>query len=50
VTVVSTRELLGIVFCPTCAQDTMPCERTGICFFCERQLVAVPAKIRRPKT
>jgi hypothetical protein len=42
------RELLGIHFCPTCGEDTMPCERTGMCFFCDRQILAVAAKpVRR---
>lgn len=35
------RTILGIVYCHVCKQDTMPCERTGICFFCDTQLVAV---------
>lgn len=40
-----TRASLGIVYCPTCKQDTMPCERSGICFFCDRQLVAMKPRL-----
>lgn len=35
---VDSRELLGIVYCGRCRQDTIPCERTGRCFFCEAPL------------
>lgn len=33
------RDVLGIVFCETCQEDTMPDDRTGCCFFCGTQLV-----------
>lgn len=35
----SDRDVLGIVFCPTCGCDTMPHDATGQCFFCDTQLV-----------
>ena len=40
----STRELLNIVFCPTCKVDTMPSDRTGQCFFCDTQLCGPQTK------
>lgn len=35
----TTRDILGIHFCPRCRLDTMPDERTGRCFFCDTQIV-----------
>jgi hypothetical protein len=40
------REILGIVRCPRCDEDTIPCERTGRCFFCDTKLVDPPPRIR----
>ena len=44
------REALGIVYCPTCQQDTMPLEPSGICAFCDLQLVPPAPKRSRLST
>lgn len=31
-------DLLGIRFCPTCQEDTIPHDETGMCLFCDTQI------------
>lgn len=38
------RELLGIVYCPTCEQDTMPLS-TGLCGFCDTKIAPRDRKL-----
>lgn len=35
------REFFGAVFCPKCAKDTLPHDRTGVCLWCDT-LIAAP--------
>lgn len=41
------RQVLGIVYCPVCEQDTMPEQRTGQCFWCQTR-IAQPGKPAGP--
>lgn len=34
----TSREILGVVYCPGCRADTIPLEPSGRCGFCDTQL------------